>query len=244
MARENATPTSSARHLDPTASSTSRGCGETPDAETNHDLSYARSRDLVHWEKSDGTAFKLPITLASAEIVDPVPVEGGMINNNTVVGFDGRGQPMITFHKFDARGNTQIFVARRDTKLWTIAQASDWTDFRWDFRGRGSLDSRLFVSGAKPAGPRRVLVPVVRDGKAIDLTLDERTLRRVSEQPGTTRADQLRPAVKVPQGMQLNVVEHGTFGYALAWPTRPPNRDQPGADVPPPTELVLFTPLR
>jgi hypothetical protein len=48
---------------------------DTPDAETNHDLSYARSRDLVHWEKSDGAPLKLPITLANAEIVDPMPVE-------------------------------------------------------------------------------------------------------------------------------------------------------------------------
>ena len=37
---------------------------DTPDAETNHDLSYARSRDLVRWERSDGSPLKLPITLA------------------------------------------------------------------------------------------------------------------------------------------------------------------------------------
>ncbi|MCJ2182871.1 BNR repeat-containing protein, partial [Novosphingobium sp. 1949] len=65
---------------------------DTPAAETNHDLSYARSRDLVHWERSDGTALTLPITLSTAEIVDPVPVRGGMINNNTVVGFDDQGR--------------------------------------------------------------------------------------------------------------------------------------------------------
>jgi hypothetical protein len=217
---------------------------ETPDAETNHDLSYARSSDLVSWEKSDGTPFKLPIRLDTAEIVDAVPVEGGMINNNTVIGFDGGGLPVITFHKFDARGNTQIFVARRDTKRWTIAQISDWTGFRWDFRGRGSLAHRLSVGGAKPAGKDRVLVSVERDGQAIDLTLDERTLRRVSELPGVTRADQVRPAVKVPDGMQLNVIEHESRGYLLAWPTRPPNRDQPSTDVPQPTDLVLLTPVK
>ena len=213
---------------------------ETPDAQTNHDLSYARSRDLVHWEKSDGTALKLPITLGTAEIVDAVPVEAGMINNNTVVGFDGHGRAMITFHKFDARGDTQIFVARRDAGRWTIAQVSEWRGFRWDFRGRGSLDSRLFVSGAAPAGDDRIRVAVVRDGKPIDFLLDERTLRRVDERPGATLADRLRPATQVPEGMQLNTVEDAASGIALAWPTRPPNRDLPTADIPAPTLLELI----
>jgi len=215
---------------------------ETPDAETNHDLSYARSRDLVHWEKSDGTPLKLPITLASAEIVDPVPVRAGMINNNTVVGFDGTGRAMITFHKFDARGNTQIFVARRIEKRWAVRQISDWPDFRWDFRGRGSLGSRLFVSGAVPAGDNRVRVSVVRDGKPIDFLLDERTLDRIEERPGQTLADRLRPMIAVPEGMQLNAVEDGDAGIAIAWPTRPPNRDLPGTDIPEPTVLRLVVP--
>jgi hypothetical protein len=216
---------------------------ETPDAETNHDLSYARSRDLVHWEKSDGTPLKLPITLESCEIVDPVPVEAGMINNNTVVGFDNAGRTLITFHKFDARGNTQIFVARRDAKRWTIAQITDWSGFRWDFRGGGSLESRLFVSGAAPAKKGRIRVAVVRDGKPIDLVLDERTLARISESPGHTLADRLRPRIAVPEGMQLNTVEDaGKSGIAIAWPTRPPNRDLPTTDIPAPTVLRLVMP--
>jgi hypothetical protein len=215
---------------------------ETPDAETNHDLSYARSRDLVHWEKSDGSVLSLPITLKSAEIVDPVPVEGGMINNNTVVGFDGAGRVMITFHKFDARGNTQIFVARRETARWAIRRISDWSDFRWDFRGRGSLDSRLFVSGAVPAGHNRVRVSVIRDGKPIDFLLEERTLDRVEERAGVTLAERLRPALAVPAGMQLNTVEDPRgSGIAIAWPTRPPHRDLPTADIPEPTVLSLVT---
>ena len=215
---------------------------DTPDAETNHDLSYARSRDLMHWERSDGGTLKLPITLASAEIVDPVPIEAGMINNNTVVGFDGAGRVMITFHKFDADGNTQIFVARRNESRWTVRRISDWRDFRWDFRGRGSLESRLFVSGAVPAGANRVRVSVVRDGKTIDFLLDQRKLRRVDERPGVTLAGRLQPLIASPNGMQLNTVEDpGKSGIAIAWATRPPNRDQPTADIPEPTVLYLVS---
>jgi hypothetical protein len=215
---------------------------ETPDAETNHDLSYARSRDLVHWEKSDGTPLRLPITLASAEIVDPVPTKAGMINNNTVLGFDDAGLPMITFHKFDDRGDTQIFVARREARRWNIVRISDWRGFRWDFQGRGSLDSRLFVSGAVPVKSDRLRVSVVRDGQPIDFLLDARTLRRLEERPGTTIAARLRGIVDLPAGMQLNSVEAGSTGFAIVWPALPPHRDLPSTDIPAPTVLELLSP--
>ncbi|WP_380786789.1 BNR repeat-containing protein [Sphingomonas sp. R86521] len=216
---------------------------ETPMAETNHDLSYAQSRDLVHWQRSDGTPLKLPITLKTAEIVDPVPVEAGMINNNTVIGFDPASATMITFHKFDAAGNTQIYVARREAKRWRIAQVSDWRGFRWDFRGGGSLDSRLFVSGAVPVGNDRIRVSVVRDGKPIDFLLDAATLKRISETPGSSLAERLAPSIAVPPGMTLNTAEDAAgSGIALAWPTLPPHRDLPSHDIPDPTVLRLVMP--
>ncbi len=215
---------------------------ETPMAETNHDLSYARSRDLVHWEKADGTPLTLPIKLSSAEIVDPVPVEGGMINNNTVIGFDPDGRAMITYHKFDSRGDTQIHVARHDGRRWTIAQVSDWKGFRWDFRGGGSLESRLFVKGAEPVGRDRIRVSVIRDGKPIDFLLDARTLKTLEEKPGRILAERLAGTIAVPGGMMLNTVEDAGSGIALAWPTRPPHRDLPSEDIPDPTVLRLVIP--
>ena len=216
---------------------------ETPMAETNHDLSYARSRDLVHWERSDGTPLPLPIKLAGAEIVDPVRVEGGMINNNTVVGFDPERRVMITFHKFDAAGNTQIYVARREARGWRIAQVSEWRNFRWEFRGGGSLDSRLFVRGPEPVGRDRIRVAVVRDGKPIDLMLDAATLKRLEERPGSRLADRLSGSIGVPAGMVLNTVEDtGGSGIALAWPTLPPHRDLPSEDIPEATVLRLVVP--
>ena len=211
---------------------------ETPDAETNHDLSYARSRDLVHWERSDGRPLALPIRLSGAEIVDSVPVKGGMINNNTVVGFDPAGRPMITYHKFDAAGNTQIFVARREASGWRRVRISDWRGFRWDFRGGGSLDSRLFVDGAEPIGRDRVRVSVVRDGKPIDFILDAATLARLEERPGTSLRDRLASRIQVPEGMVLNTREDPS-GVAIAWPTLPPNRDRALEDVTAPTVLRL-----
>ena len=213
---------------------------DSPDAATNHDLSYARSRDLVHWERSDGTALSLPIRPGDAEIVDPVPVRGGMINNNTMPGFDAAGRPLIAFHKFDAAGNTQIFMARREAAGWRIVQASAWKGFRWDFGGMGSLDFRLRV-GAPAAEGKTLRVPVVRDGKPIDLLLDGETLARIDERPGVTLADRLAARIAVPAGMQLNTVEDAS-GIAIAWATLPPNRDMPREDVPGAQMLRLVLP--
>jgi hypothetical protein len=215
---------------------------DTPDAETNHDLSYARSADLVHWEKSDGTPLRLPITLAAAEIVDPVPVRGGMINNNTVVGFDNAGLPVITYHKFDARGNTQVFLARREKRGWRSVQLTDWRDFRWDFGGRGSLASRLEVGRLLPAPAPWQELYIVRDGRTYQLRVRSRDLKLLRETPFTTRADAFAHSLRLPAGMVWNTVSADNSLALIAWPTLPRNRDLPRAEVPPPTPLVLGLP--
>lgn len=217
---------------------------ETPMAETNHDLSYASSPDLIHWFASDGRPLPLPIRLSGAEIVDPVPVKGGMINNNTVVGFDDKGRVMITYHKYDKAGNTQIWVARHEGMGWKLAQVSQWKAYRWDFNGGGSLNSEIFVSGVQSIGNGLLKVPVVRLGKSIDFIIRAGDLSLVEERPVSSLTDQLASVAKVPDGMQLNVVEAaGPDGatYALAWPARPPHRDLPSPDIPDPTTLVFVT---
>jgi hypothetical protein len=210
---------------------------DTPDAATNHDLSYARSRDLVRWTRSDGTPLPLPIRLGDAEVVDPVPVRGGMINNNTPIGFDSAARAVIAFHKYDGTGNTQVYVARRAAKGWRVAQASDWSGFRWEFHGMGSLDFRLRVAAPVAEG-NMLRVPIVRDGKPIDLLVNGATLARIGERPG---ADRLAARLSVPAGMQLNRVEDAS-GIAIAWATLPPRRDVPREDVPEPQVLRLMLP--
>jgi len=213
---------------------------DSPDASTNHDLSYARSRDLVHWERSDGVPLALPITLGRAEIVDPVPVRGGMINNNTVLGFDSAGRPVVTYHKFDAAGDTQIYLARREAAGWRRAQVSRWKGFRWEFGGTGSLAGQVQVGGARSEGGRLV-VPVVRQGRSLELVADEGSLAFVEQRSVVGLADQLAAKYPPSADMRFNVLplSIGDESYALVWATRPPNRDRPTEDIPAPTVLRL-----
>ncbi len=79
-------------------------------AQTNHDLCYARSPDLREWETSQGEPLEVPIDINSGDLVDPVPPYGGMINNNTKIGFDSEDRVIISYHKFDHEGNTQLYT--------------------------------------------------------------------------------------------------------------------------------------
>jgi len=221
---------------------------ETPMAETNHDLSYAKSPDLIHWFKADGTPLPLPIKLKDAEIVDPVPERGGMINNNTLLGFDEQGRVTITYHKFDSAGNTQIYLARYLGKArktgWERAQISRWKNYRWDFSGGGSLKSEIFVGGAQPIGDGLLKVPVIRLGQSIDFIVRSSDLSLVEERPVVSLADQLKAVVKTPDDMQVNIVNaQGDQGevYALVWNARPPHRDMAAPDIPDPTTLLFMT---
>ena len=119
---------------------------DNPDAATNHDVSYARSRDLIHWEKSDGKSYSLPIVWSTSEIVHAVPSKGGLLG--LALGFDSHDSPIISYHAHDAKNNTQIYNARLESDGWHIYQTSNFTG-KYVFGGSGSLPPGPSVSFSK-----------------------------------------------------------------------------------------------
>lgn len=117
---------------------------ETPDCATSHHVCYARSRDLIHWETSGGNPLSLPMTFETGEVVDPVPLYGGAINGNVALGFDAQQRPIVSYHKFDTNGFTQVYNARLEDGEWKSHQATDWT-YRWEFFGGGSIEFEIRV---------------------------------------------------------------------------------------------------
>ena len=117
------------------------------DAATCHNLSHAQSLDLKNWQDSAGRPIELPITLENGEIIDPVPVAGGLLNSSFYVGFDSLDRLVVTYHKYDADDNSQIFNARLEGEHWQIYQMSDWQD-QWLFGGGGSLASAVPAQSA------------------------------------------------------------------------------------------------
>lgn len=221
---------------------------DTPDASTNHDLSYARTVDLVNWESAAREPVNLPITLATGDIVDAVPAGGGMINNNTKVGFDARNRPIVAYHKYDAQGNTQLYNARFEDGVWVSHRTSNW-DYRWDFGGGGTLVFEIEVE------------PVVAGD---DGTLTQRYYHAeyggygaFRLNPETLEAEaEIEPPLPYPR--ELDTPESSTADmvtrwqeddgaspdpgivYLLRWETLPSNRDEPRPTIPPPTQLRVY----
>ena len=215
----------------------------TPDAETTHRLCYARSRDLVHWETGLGRPVATPIRFDQGDIIDDVPVGGGIINNNNLIGFDANGRVLVVYHKYDADGRTQIHLARLDPWGWTIRRITDWS-WRWSFAGRGSLHFALALRPPYCLGESWIVQEIAQGPQGQrSLILDSQTLDVVAEVPGSL----LLPALEPPPGMKTNITlpwDRPTLGETfdcLVWQSLPESGDRPpGSDGPAAGQLELL----
>ena len=219
---------------------------DTPDCSTNHDLSYARSRDLAHWESSRGRPFDLPITVETGEVVDPVPPQGGIINGNAVLGFDTQNRPIITYHKYDADGLIQVYNARLEADGWRIYRTSDWTT-RWAFSGGGAIVFEVQVGGVRVEADGGLSLSCwrIQEGPVV-WRLDEATLRPTGTYPSLSDElppEMLRVESEYP-GLEVQTCrgrgsEAGAH-HALRWETLGYHRDRAREQVPPPSALRLY----
>ena len=217
---------------------------DTPDAATNHDLSYARSHDLVRWENGAGVHLASPIRFGTGEIVDPVAAHGGMINSNTRLGFDSLRRPTIAYHKYDELGHTQLYNARLEDERWVTQPASDW-QHRWEFGGGGTLVFEIEVDGIQPLS-RGTLMQRWYHAKLGGwgaFLLDEETLRRIDEIPAPlVLLDTLADARGEDPRLVVHMKEEPPSSsdvdrYLLRWETLEANRDAALDNVPSPTDL-------
>lgn len=207
---------------------------DTPDCASNHDLCYARSKDLVHWEKSNGEALALPITLETAEIIDPVPAGGGIINGNNTIGFDSQKRPVLSYHKYDEAGKTQVYTARLEDGHWIIRQISDW-DYRWAFSGGGCIPFEVKVNSLQFSPERGLTLGYSHPKEGSGTwTLNEADLKvtRTDKggQPSPSTQSRIPPAfpgMSIQWARDLGSSGQPGIHYKLRWETLGPNRDRP-----------------
>ncbi|MGJ8681622.1 BNR repeat-containing protein [Paraglaciecola sp.] len=226
----------------------------TPNAATNHSLSYAKSPDLVNWQDSSGKPLALPLTLKHSEVVDPVKPGEGMINGNVKLGFDGKNRPMISYHKYDENGNTQMYLARREAKGWNSVQISDWKGFRWEFGGGGSL-GRFPI---KPHNPSlmdngNISVLVRKNAQVLRFVVEPTKLKTIKVEPADLYPKELELVTKTSNQSTLTSsdlpFEHQVFAgkgkskkggkYYLSWYSQPGNRDRAHSVISQPSVLLL-----
>ncbi len=184
----------------------------TPACETNHHLSYARSRDLVHWENAFGERFDLPITPESrAYDVDPTPPGGGMINGAFCLFFDAENKPLIAYMKYDENGNNQLYLAQKNQEKWQCTQLTHW-HYRWEFSGPGSISFEIRILGANVKENKLATLAYLHkeEGEGV-LTIDLETRAVIKdEKVSATKKQAAYPA-------ELMQVEHKMEGMNVHW---------------------------
>ena len=220
---------------------------ETYDCSTNHDLSYAKSPDLVNWLTVDDKKIELPMTLETKGlIVDPIPVKGGIINGSGKIGFDHDGNIVITYHKFDKEGNTQAYCARAIDGKWQIKQITDW-DYRWYFEGGGSIFFEVRLGEVKPLDNKYLQLDYNHSKYGSGAWLLDKDLNICGKViKGISRPRSLEKLESDFDGMQVRWLgsrgkSNNDTNYWLRWETLPQNRDlERKGKLPEPSKLTLY----
>jgi len=220
---------------------------DTPDCSTNHDLSYMKSPDLINWYNAFNEKVVLPATIDNKTlIVDPIPVEGGIINLAAKLCLDRNLNPVFAYHKYDSSGNIQFYVAQLIGGKWVSKQVTDW-DYRWEFSGGGSIvfEVRLNSFIRRKDELYELNFYHIKYGTGTLLLNDKFENIGIVKKPVSItdmmKADGDFPGLTpVTSGDQGRSDEPG-ISYILKWETLPSNRDRARPEPwPEPATLYLY----
>ena len=217
---------------------------DNPDAATNQQLSYARSRDLLQWEDAQGNPVPLPITFGGGDVIDDARPGEGLVNTTYALGFAPDGQPVAVYHRYNSEGHSQLFAARPAGADWQRQPLTDWR-FRWAFGGYGSLQVDVYIHPVRTEADGTLLVPFfTREVPSGVLRVNPQTLKAETVLPPDAPvlpATQMQVRSPFPEmEVRTRAVETEEGNYILRWETLPSNRDQPRPTAPPPSELRLI----
>jgi hypothetical protein len=241
---------------------------DTPDHATNHSLSYARTigSDLTQWESAGGVPVTPPFSIDNTELlVDGTPPGGGLSNPLNRISWDSKQRVVISYHRFDETGASQIYNARFDAEKWMVVPATRW-NFIWgeSYYGTGALNiaGTLRLSGITPAGNNELTQTVWnREVEEAIVVLNEDSLEPIrleSPQPVEWRQNLTRPEsdfqiVPIPDLrrtgglMQVELISDSDgsdldgVSWFLRWEHGGANRDRPVPEPwPEPTILRVY----
>ena len=218
------------------------------DCASNHDFSYARSKDLIHWESVDGQAVGSPIKYSDKVLnVDAPELKygNGMLNNVPKHTFDSKGRIVLCNMKYDEYGNSQLYAYRYNESegKWDEVRVSNWV-YRFNFSGIGSVSYDIYASSMRNLGNGELGVSYThKKYGAGEIIIDEETL-----QPKTvrefTRSYPLELSEVTTEGTYskpVSVSINKSGNYILRWETLGSNYDQkPSGTLPPPYMMELI----
>jgi hypothetical protein len=227
---------------------------DTPDCATNHHLSYARSRDFKHWENAAGQTVPLPFLLNQSQVwVDPIPSGGGIINGCERLAFDHQNRPTIAYHKRDASGNMQIYVARFRKQRWQCIPITAW-DKPIPFGGGGAMPFiGIKISKLVPLGDDLFYLGYRhRDYGSGRIILDQDSLQPVERQvsiPSEFPSQLCKTSIdfdgiRVKFAVDIHHNPDAETTYLLRWETLGANHDRPRQPPLPPASALQLVKLQ
>ena len=226
---------------------------DTPDCSTNHDLSYMKSPDLENWFDAFDQPIKLPATLDQKSlIVDPIPPKGGIINLAAKLYLDHNQKPVFTYHKYDGKGDLQLYIAQIKKDQWMYKQITQW-DYRWEFSGNGSIIGEFKIRGfnKRKDGRYEIAYWHIKYGEGIIL-LDEnfdpigRVMRELPLFSGHRFEKRIKTegtfkGLKVVSSQDIGKAPEDDLRYVLKWEALDRFRDKPRPKPwPMPSKLYLY----
>ncbi|MGL1903944.1 MAG: BNR repeat-containing protein [Fibrobacterales bacterium] len=218
---------------------------DSPNANTNHDVSLIKSKDFSEWVTMSGDPVSLPIKISTpGVVVDPVSSGNGLINMGVGLTWDTKDRAVVRYHKYDKKGISQIFNTRWENDRWVIYQTTQWTSYTWNISKTGSIDHNVKGSGFGTDTLGRIIQSFehVKHGNS-SWILDEETLQLVDVYipdqtliPPKTLREQLQTVESKTSGMELQSRSSGS--YYLRWETLGRNQDEP-RDPPYPNPSML-----
>jgi hypothetical protein len=151
-------------------------------------------------------------------------------------GNDADGKPLITYHKYDETGASQVYAARADgTGEWDVQQISDW-DGRWQFGGGGSLNFDVQMKGTQVLDNGDIRVDFLCSNDSQSIVIDD-DLLPVAQVPTPSLPGHITGVRGTYPGLEVNLTQdlagsQATGTYYLRWESLPGNGDQPRTSWP------------
>jgi hypothetical protein len=201
-------------------------------ANTNHNLSCMRSKDLEHWETMKGEPLTLPVKWRESRVyADKTGPWNGLINSNFFPGWDHSNRLFITYHKYDQNGISQVFATRWEFDKWKIYQISNWRNYRWNIDEGGCLPGMIKVPILNPIGKGKLSGDYYHtkygNGMWIIREKDFSIIKDVQNGSNSKLPLELKEQKPINPEMQINRVIDNTGYYILQWETLPVNQDRP-----------------